>query len=233
MKVGIIGAMDIEVAKLQQQMESSIEKRISGVTYVCGKIHGMEVVVAQAGVGKVNAAVCCQTMILVFRPEVIINVGIAGAIDPELKPCDIVIAEKVVQHDMDTTQFGDPPGFITGIGCVEIPCSAWVIKQLAKAAPSCKYGVVATGDQFISERSQRAGIGSKFEAIAVEMEGGSIGQVCRMNQVDFGVLRSISDGAEDEALLSYPEFRLLAAEQSSQIVLHFLKQLKEIKDEKN
>lgn len=233
MKVGIIGAMDIEVEKLQQQMTSPVKKTVSGIHFFSGILHGIEVVVAMAGVGKVNAAVCCQTLILVFQPEIIINVGIGGAIHPELKPCDIVIANKVIQHDMDTTQFGDPPGFITGIDCVEIDCTPWIVERLTAAAPSCKHGIIATGDQFISERSKRAEIGSKFGAIAVEMEGGSIGQVCRMNQVSFGILRSISDGADDEALLSYPEFRLLAAEQSNRIILQFLKSLKEAEDEKN
>src|SRR5699024_6456393 len=99
---------------------------ISTVDFYRGDINGISVVVAAAGVGKVNAAVCAQTMILTYKPDYVINIGVAGGLAPELGIGDIAVAENVVEHDMDTTPIGDVPGYISGINIVRIPCDKWL-----------------------------------------------------------------------------------------------------------
>ena len=118
MRIGIIGAMDIEVQALKEMMDNPQVEKISSVEFYSGKIMNIDTVVAVAGVGKVNAAVCAQTMILKYAPDYIINTGVAGGLSPELEIGDIAVADKVCEHDMDTSPVGDELGFITGINKV-------------------------------------------------------------------------------------------------------------------
>ncbi|MCC8169404.1 MAG: 5'-methylthioadenosine/adenosylhomocysteine nucleosidase, partial [Oscillospiraceae bacterium] len=204
MKIGIIGAMDIEVQGLKELMDGAEIERISTVDFYHGKISGIETIVATAGVGKVNAAVCAQSMILRYGPDIVINVGVAGGLDPGLGIGDIAIAESVVEHDMDTSPLGDALGFISGINRVHMKCDEKIMRLMERAAKNIglnvKRGIIASGDQFISERYERNVIIDNFGAIAAEMEGASIGHVCVMNDVPFGVLRAISDGANDDSV---------------------------------
>lgn len=230
MRVGIIGAMAIEVELLKQQMQEARIQEISGITFYIGILEGIEVSVAVAGVGKVNAAICAQTMILRFQPDVVINVGVAGGLDETLHVGDIVIADSVVQHDMDTTPFGDPAGYIPGLERVKIVCTDWVVKKMERAADKLddiqiKTGVIATGDQFISTKEKKGWIRETFSALAAEMEGASIGQVCEINRTEFCVVRAISDGADDGAPMSFEQFTELAAHHSLQLILNFLREV--------
>lgn len=243
MKIGIIGAMPIEVEALKNIMDDVKISKFSGVDFYEGTLSEVPVVVAVAGVGKVNAALCAQTMILAFEPTSIINIGVAGGLSPELKVGDIAIATEVVEHDMDTSSLGDPLGYISGIDIVYIPCTKWIsdllynvscdvadVKSKINEFPSKAIkGVIASGDQFISGQEQRNHIINNFNAVAAEMEGASIGHVCYMNNVDFGVLRAISDSADEEASLSFVEFTKLAVKNSVAIVLEFLKRTREQK----
>lgn len=227
---GIIGAMDIEVNGLIGRMEDIKEEKISGTTYYSGKICGRECVVAKCGIGKVNAAIAAQTMILRYHPEMIINTGIAGSTGMNTHIGHVVIAEKVVQHDMDTTIIGDKPGELflpEGESIVYIPCSSELISALEAACERVgekNYitGIVATGDQFIGGRERRLALNSAFGSIACEMEGGSIGHVCYVNKVPFAILRSISDSFCDDAEAEYSTFSKAAAEKSVSILLAFL-----------
>lgn len=234
MKVGIIGAMELEVQALKAMMDSAKIEKISSVEYYIGKIKGIDTVVATAGIGKVNAAVCAQTMILKYFPDLIINVGVAGGLDRDFAIGDIAVADKVAEHDMDTTVMGDPAGFISGIDMVYMDCNKNIANLMEKAAKAVglgvKRGVIASGDQFISSQEQRDKIVKDFGAIAAEMEGASIGHVCTMNNVPFGVLRAISDGANTESVMDYPTFAKMAAENSIKIITNMLG---EISDEKN
>ncbi len=232
MLIGIIGAMDIEVQALKELMDEPAIETISTVSYYRGKINGMEVVVAVAGVGKVNAAVCTQTMILTYHPEYIINVGVAGGLSPELGIGDIAVAENVVEHDMDTTPIGDVPGYISGLNIVRIPCDKWLSQVMINAAKKLEgikvlTGTIASGDQFISMDDERKKIVDNFSAIAAEMEGASIGHVCYMNGVRFGVLRAISDGANSDSAMDYPTFAKMAAANSIKIICEMLNQIRE------
>ena len=213
MLVGIIGAMDLEVQALKGLMDNAVVETISTIDFYKGNINGVETVVAVAGVGKVNAAVCSQTMILKYSPDIMINVGVAGGLSDEFKIGDIAVADSVVEHDMDTSPIGDPVGLISGINLVNISKVGTI---------TSKRGVIASGDQFISKQEQRDRIKDNFGAIAAEMEGASIGHVCYMNGVPFGVLRAISEGANDDSHMDYPEFAKMAAANSIKIILELL-----------
>lgn len=231
MVVGIIGAMDLEVQALKELMGNAKIEKISSIEFYKGKINGVDTVVAVAGVGKVNAAVCAQTMILKYSPDLIINVGVAGGLDDELKIGDIAVADFVVEHDMDTTPCGDERGFISGIKMVKMPCDNVISDLMMKAVNvldgvTAKKGIIASGDQFVSKQEQRDSIISNFGAIATEMEGGSIGHVCIMNNVKFGVLRSISDGANDDSAMDFPTFVEMAVANSIKIIVELLENLK-------
>lgn len=231
MLIGIIGAMDIEVQALKDLMKNPTVKTISTVDFYSGEINGVDTVVAVAGVGKVNAAVCTQTMILAYKPSYIINVGVAGGLSPQLGIGDIAVAENVVEHDMDTSPIGDVPGYISGINVVRIPCDRWLCDMMVKASHHIEgvnvlKGTIASGDQFISTNDERHKIIENFDAIAAEMEGASIGHVCYMNKIPFGVLRAISDGANSDSAMDYPTFANIAAKHSIKIICELLDDIK-------
>ena len=229
--IGIIGAMQSEVDGLKKIMEQAEIKNFSSVEFVKGKISGVDVVVAQAGVGKVNAALTAQTMILMFKTDCVINIGVAGGLEPSLKIGDVVVADKVCEHDMDTTALGDLPGFITGLDRVYMDADKEITNLLYEASNEIGIhtiiGTVASGDQFISTPGQRTKIIDTFNGYAAEMEGASIGHVCTMNGVPFGVLRAISDGANDESTMDFPTFVQMAADRSIEIIKLMLTKMKE------
>lgn len=234
MKIGIIGAMDIEVQALKKLMDDVKIDKISSVDFYSGKISGVDTIVAAAGIGKVNAAVCAQTMILKYAPDAVINTGVAGGLSPELGIGDIALAEEVAEHDMDTSAVGDEIGFISGINKVYMECDKKLISLMQSAAENIglkvRRGIIVSGDQFISEQSQRDKILESFDAIAAEMEGASIGHVCTMNKVPFAVLRAISDGANSDSVMDYPAFAKMAAANSIKIITYMLG---ELRNEKN
>ncbi|MCX7714397.1 MAG: 5'-methylthioadenosine/adenosylhomocysteine nucleosidase [Clostridia bacterium] len=230
--VGIIGAMEIEVEQLKNMMKDVVVHMVGKLEFYEGILLGVRVVAAISGVGKVNSAVCTQTMILKFSPDVIINIGVAGGLNNQLKIGDIAIATQVVQHDMDTSALGDPIGFISGLDIVQIPCAPWAVDIFKKAADkidsvSSMTGIIASGDQFINRLEKKEWIKENFHAIAVEMEGAAIGQVCFINGVDFCVIRAISDSADDDSHLSFREFAEMAAKNSIFMILSFLKIMEE------
>ena len=224
--IGLIGAMEVEVAALRGAMEEKKSQTVSGVEFVEGKLEGVRVVTAVCGIGKVFAAICAEAMILTYRPSLIINTGVGGSLSSELSIGDVAIADRVVQHDMDTTPLGDEPGFISGLGQVYFTASekdARLLFECVKAVGGkAKIGTVASGDQFIHTEEQKKRIADTFGAISCEMEGGAIGHVCRVNGTPFAVVRAISDGADDAAAVDYPTFVKRAAEQSVRVVRRFL-----------
>ncbi len=226
--IGIIGAMDIEIDGFKQYMtDISVEKH-SFFEFTKGKIDGVEAVMVMCGIGKVSAAICTQIMIDKYSPSIIINSGVAGGLDPKLSIGDIAIATHVVQHDIDTTIFGDPKGYISNLMLTEIPVNEAIYKRLENIAMKQENtnvitGVIATGDQFISTPYQKNLIRDEFDAIAAEMEGGSVGHVCYANGVEFGVIRAISDNASGDALMDYESFKIMAAEKTTRIVVEFIK----------
>ncbi len=229
--IGIIGAMDIEVESIKSLLSDTGEETISGIKFVYGKFEKLDVVVAKCGVGKVFASLCAEAMILKFNPKMIINVGVAGCLDKNLKIGDIVIADSVVQHDMDTSPLGDPVGLLSDINIIKIPADKTICGLLEKSAYSLglsnSVGTIASGDQFVADNSKKQFIIDTFGAKSCEMEGGAIGHVCYVNDVPFGVLRSMSDGADDGADMDFPTFAKLAAENSTRVINKFLSEIRE------
>ncbi len=223
--IGIICAMNKEASGIIENMTDVTREEISGVTFNRGKINGKDCVVAVCGIGKVFAALCAQTMILTYSPSLIINSGVAGGLHPSLKVCDITVATSLVQHDMDTSAIGDPKGHISGINIINIPTDKDATSRLTTAAESCGInvisGVIATGDKFIASSEDKRSIVDNFSAIACEMEGGAIAQVCYVNKTPVCVMRAISDGGDDSASLDYPTFAKLASEQSVKVIMKF------------
>ena len=224
--IGIIGAMEIEVKTLKAMLEEPKTETVSGVEFVSGTLCGREVVVAACGIGKVFAAIAAEAMILKYAPEIIINSGVGGALDKKLKIADIVIADFVVQHDMDTTAFKDPPGFLSGINIVNIPAAEYVNTALTKSADAAGIthysGIVASGDEFVDSIARKKEIADTFGAAVCEMEGASIGHVCYVNNVDFAVIRSVSDTLDDNSNMEYSEFAAVAAANSIKVIAGFI-----------
>lgn len=223
--IGIICAMNKEARGIIERMTEVTSDEISGVTFNKGKINGKDCVVAVCGIGKVFAALCAQTMILRYSPSLIINSGVAGGLHPSLKVCDITVATSLVQHDMDTSAMGDPKGLISGINIINIPTDEEATARLTAAAQTCGInvinGVIATGDKFVASSEDKKSIVDNFSAIACEMEGGAIAQVCYVNKTPVCVMRAISDGGDDSASLDYPTFAKLASEQSVKVIMNF------------
>lgn len=226
--IGIIGAMEKEIAMLRDKMEGVQEKKIGIVRFYQGMLWGKEVCLAMCGIGKIHAALCAQAMIEHFRPESIINIGVAGALDEGLAIGDIVIGAYGIQHDVDTTAFGDPLGCIPEINIVELPCEKELISAMEKAAD--QQGLhhitagIATGDQFIHQLEKKQHLHAHFGAAACDMEGGAIAQVCYEFQVPYGAYRAISDtlrGDEKE----YMEKVMLAADASQRLLQAFFSHL--------
>lgn len=224
--VGIIAAMQVEADGIKARLENASVETVSGIDFVSGSIGEKNVVVAKCGVGKVFAALCAEAMILKYSPDCIINTGVAGALNEKLHILDSVVADSVVQHDMDTSAIGDPVGMISGINVTYIPADSRVAAVLADSAQTAGAnvirGTVASGDQFVADNEKKEKIRSLFGADACEMEGAAIGHVCYVNNVPFGVVRAISDGGDDDASMDFPTFAAKAAEISSAAVLEFL-----------
>ncbi len=227
--IGIIGAMDIEVENIKSFLTCKNEENISGIDFVSGKFGSKDVVVAKCGVGKVFAALCAEAMILKYSPEMIVNVGVAGCLDNTLKIGDIVIADSVVQHDMDISALGHPRGLLDGLDIINISADKKICTLLSAAVSQLglpyTVGTIASGDQFVADKKTKEFIIKAFNAKSCEMEGAAIGHVCFVNKVPFCVLRAMSDGADDGANMDFPTFTRMAAENSTNVIRSFLSAL--------
>ena len=230
--IGIIGAMAVEVEGLIAAMENKSPETVSRMTFWRGTLAGAECVVAQCGAGKVNSAVCAQTMILRYGASPIINTGVAGGVGSRaVRIGDLVVAEGVTQHDYDTTPIdGDKGRDLPILGRSVLETDARVSGLLADCARevyngNVHRGLIATGDQFIGGKERLHAIAERTGAIACEMEGGSIGQACALADVPFAVLRAISDNADDNAVDDFPKFAKESAEKSVALLLEALSRL--------
>ena len=228
--IGIIGAMDVEVDGIKKNIEDLKTEEVSGIKFCTGKLFGKDVVVAKCGEGKVNSAMTTQTMIIKYNPDFIINSGVAGGLHPDMKVMDIAIAEDVCEHDFDISPLGYAPGFIPQVEDVKTKCDEnlnSIIEDCAKKVcdRNIYKGTIASGDQFIASDEQRGRIKNLFGAIAAEMEGASIGHVCKLNNKRFTVLRVISDNADGSADMSFDVFAAKAADISINIMIEFVKSL--------
>lgn len=227
MTIGIIGAMQMEVDTLRESMENISVESCSGIDFIKGTIDGKNVVAAVCGVGKVFAAICAEAMILKYDVDLIINIGVAGSLTKDLGILDVAVATQVVQHDMDTSPLGDPVGLLSGINQVFLKADEKLVSLLCETLEEKKInyrkGTIVTGDQFLHDKETKDRLARMFEGIAGEMEGGSIGHVCFVNQVPFAILRSISDS--EGGAMDYQTFAEKAAVQSIDVVLGFINKM--------
>lgn len=227
-EIGIIGAMEPEVNALIGELTDRASETVSGITFHTGRLHGKSVAIAKCGIGKVFAALCTEIMILKYAPELVINTGVGGAIGGGLKCGDVVIADRLCQHDMDTSAIGDPVGLVSGINLIYFDADKRAREILLASAGmfniSVKSGTIATGDKFIASKEDKERIASTFSASVCEMEGCAIAQVCYVNKTPFTVVRAISDSADGEATMDYQTFLPLAAENSMNLTLTLVKE---------
>ena len=215
-KLGIIGAMDVEVATLKERMEHVSVTARASMNYYEGTLEGLPVVVVQCGVGKVNAAMCTQILCDCYGVTHILNTGIAGSLCAELDIADMVVSEDVIHHDFDLRFWGRPVGQVPGMDVTAFPADE-TLKALALAAAEgvnpghTRTGRIASGDQFICSKEQKQRIIADTGALCAEMEGAAIAHTAYRNGIPFVILRAISDKADDSAEMDYPTFERLAA----------------------
>lgn len=232
--IGIIGAMEIEVAGITAALTDHKTETLCGVTFHTGKLNGTDVVAAKCGVGKVNAAMCTAAMILSYAPSVVINTGVAGGIGEGVKIGNMVVASHTVQYDYDTTAIGEPKGFVMigGEGVVQLPTSAKHNAVLEKYAEKIyngvHTGVIATGDRFVADPAFCLQLKAEFGAISCEMETGAVAQVCAVNKTPFCGLRAISDNANDEGSVDFETFAKSSAEKCIELLKDAVGELNEV-----
>ena len=220
-KFGIIFAMEEEINAFINNITIQNEYDIFDLHFYEGVINNVLCMMVVCGVGKVNAARTTQILIDNYGVDLIINVGVAGGVSNDLKVLDIVVGEKLVQHDYDLTSFGHEKGLIPGVGKY-IPCDEKLISLAKKVKLDNKVhtGVVASGDIFVFENWMGEKINTKFNAMCVEMEGAAIAQVCYLCKIPFLVIRSISDSPyQDDNKIAFDEF----LEESCSVVAEFLR----------
>ncbi len=209
---GIIGAMEEEVSGIKEKMQIVNIKTLVGIEFCLGKIAGNTVVLVRSGIGKVNAAICAQVLVDLYAVDFIINVGVAGACDEKLNVGDLVISSDLVQHDFDTTAFGDPIGTIPRMGMRFFKADEELVQLISAQAKTCidesrmYIGRIASGDVFVSSSEQKRSIKKSVNPLCVEMEGAAIAQACVLNMIPFAVLRLISDNSDNNANVSFAEF---------------------------
>jgi len=217
---GIIVAMDEELSIILQHLEQRECVQMAQMEFHRGIYFGHPVVAVVCGVGKVNAALCTQILISEFRVERVINIGIAGGLAPELRPGDVVIADSLIQHDMDVRPLGLPLGQIYRCSYFDFPTDDSWRQHALKAAQKLanrqvKVGRIATGDQFIADPQKARFIHEHFQALACEMESASIAQVCALNERPFICIRSLSDNANSGAHMDFEQFLPIAVKNAS------------------
>ena len=232
-KLGIIGAMDIEVATLKENMENMTVTKKAGMEFYDGLLAGLPAVVVQCGVGKVNAAMCAQILCDCFCVTNLVNTGIAGSLDAALDIGDLVVSRDAMYHDFDCVHFGYEMGKVPGMDVVAFPADETMMGYALEAAESVhpghvKTGRVASGDLFVAEKEAKERIIAKTGAVCTEMEGAAIAQTAYRNGVPFVILRAISDKADDSASMDYPTFERQAAERCAKVAMTMAETIKNV-----
>lgn len=225
--IGIIGAMEEELALLKERADIRETKEIAGLSFHLGRLYDKDVVMVICGIGKVNGAVCTQALIDGFGVDAVVNVGIAGAVYEGLHIGDIVISTDTVQHDMDTSAFGDPVGLIPRMKESYFKADQELVKLASQAAQSCLkrppvLGRVASGDQFIASKEGKKRIWDTVQGYCAEMEGAAIAQACYLNSVPFVLIRAISDNAEGGSEMDYAAFTKMAADNAGNLLCNMI-----------
>jgi len=228
MKIAIMGAMPEEVAPILEHLDDVQEVNYAKNKYYKAKYKNIDVVVAYSKIGKVFSTLTATTMLELFACDVLLFTGVAGAVNPDLKIGDLVVANKLAQHDLDITIFGHPHGYVPE-GSVYVEADRDLI-ALSKMVASemgvkVKEGIIATGDQFIASEERKNFIAKTFQADALEMEGASVAVVCDALGVPFFILRSISDSADMDAGFNFEEFVESSAKVSAEFLMKMVDRL--------
>lgn len=222
--IGIIGAMEEEVAALKEDMKIEESITRASMEFCRGTLCGKDAVVVRSGIGKVNAAICAQILIDCFHVDQLINTGVAGSLDARIDIGDIVISTDALHHDVDATAVGDPAGQVPRMDTLAFPADENLVKKAVeanrRANPDIRTftGRIASGDQFISSGCVKDKIRDNFQPLCVEMEGAGIAQAAYLNKVSYVIIRAISDKADNSATMDYPEFEKLAIVHSIRLV---------------
>ena len=234
MKLGIIGAMDVEVATLKEKMENCTQRELAGSVFWEGTLSGLPVVVVQCGVGKVNAALCVQVLADCFGVTHVVNTGVAGSLSPELDIGDLVISTQAIYHDFDCHVVNPnySVGQVPGMDVRAFPGDDMLVRMAYEAADAenpghCRKGTVASGDQFVCQKAQKEKIVADTGAVCTEMEGAAIAHAAWKNRIPFVVIRAISDKADDSAQMDYPTFEAIAAVRCANVTTRFAELLKQ------
>ncbi|MDE6759551.1 MAG: 5'-methylthioadenosine/adenosylhomocysteine nucleosidase [Lachnospiraceae bacterium] len=229
--LGIIGAMDEEVAKIKDRMENVKTMSKASMEFFEGTLNGSPVVVVRSGIGKVNAAMCTQILADEYHVDAIINTGIAGSLNADIDIGDVVLSTDTLEHDMDAVAFGYPLGQIPRMDTLSFE-SDTRLREMARQAceqvnPDIKVfeGRIVSGDQFISDKNKKNWLVENFEGCCTEMEGAAIAHAAYLNQIPFLIIRAISDKADDSASVDYPAFEAKAIEHSVKLLLELCKRL--------
>lgn len=230
-KIGIIGAMELEVAALKEKMNVTGITKKASMEFYEGTLNNTAVVIVKSGIAKVNAAVCAQILADVFAVTHIINTGVAGSLDAKINIGDIVVSTNVCHHDVDATVFGYQLGEVPQMGGLAFEADKQMV-TLAKSSceevnPDIRVftGRIVSGDQFICDKAVKDKIVTNFAGLCTEMEGAAIAQTASLNNIPFVIIRAISDKADNSAEMDYPSFELEAAKHSAKLVEHFIAQL--------
>ena len=234
MKLGIIGAMTVEVESLKQQMADLQIFERGGIVFCSGTLHDLPVVVAQCGVGKVNAAMCVQIMCDCFAVTHIVNTGVAGSLNAKLDIGDFVISKDAMYHDFDCHVLNPdyPVGQVPGIAVRAFPADTTLVQLAYNAAreaggEQAHIGTVASGDQFVCNTDTKIAIVENTGALCTEMEGAAIAHTAWRNGIPFVVIRAISDKADNSAEMDFPTFETMAAKRCAEVTQLLAKKLKE------
>ena len=230
MKLGIIGAMAVEIELLKDRMEDIRTENHSGMVFYAGKLECVDAVVVQCGVGKVNAAICAQTLCALYGVTHLVNTGIAGSLDADLDIGDLVVSRDAMYHDFDCVHFGYEMGRVPGMDVTAFPADETMIALAQKAGEEVhpghvRLGRIASGDLFVAEKTAKNAIIGKTGAVCTEMEGAAIAHTAYRNGIPFVVLRAISDKADDSAEMDYPTFEAIAAHRCAETVCTLAKLL--------
>lgn len=226
--IGIIGAMEEEVAHLKEamQVEETVER--AAMTFVKGKLDGKDVVVVRSGIGKVNAGICAQILADLFEVDTLINTGVAGSLDAAIDIGDIVISTDAVQHDMDVSALGDPVGQIPRMDTFAFPADERLVQLAVQANEEANpdihtfTGRVVSGDQFVSDGSVKERLVTQFQAKCTEMEGAAIAQAAYLNKISCVIIRAISDKADNSSTMDYAAFEKQAITHTVRLVRNLM-----------
>ena len=231
MTIGIIGAMEEEITNILNDMNVVAAKNVLGLDFHLGTLNNSShnIVLVRPGIGKVNAALCTQVLIDLFAVDAVINVGVAGAIDKNIKIGDIVISTDAVQHDFDTSALGDEPGVISRMDTSVFPADAHLIEVAKKVVSDIGFpvyeGRIASGDQFVSDPAVKERIAKLFDPVCCEMEGAAIAHACYLNKIPFVIIRAISDNAAEGSDVNYERFFREAAVTAGRIIKNMIAEI--------